>query len=169
MESEEHGRAVQNAGLARSFALARSAAVTHADATKGGLLVRYVTHQFAHTETLDKARRWLVQAGFEPSRIQVQMHGMPRLAVAVGPGEFAEVEMLIDAAEVSDPDGFPSLMELARREHVYPEPDEPAEILAHPARAASFVIGWRPIDNDREISQNDTETHLREAYVERGD
>ena len=75
--------------------------------------MRYITHEFAHPETLDRARRWLVQAGFDPSRIEAHSHGVPRLAVAVEPGEAAEVAMLIDAAEASDPDGFPSFLELA--------------------------------------------------------
>jgi hypothetical protein len=131
--------------------------------------MRYVTHQFSHPETLDRARRWLVQAGFDPGRIEVHPQGTPRLAVAVKPGEAAEVEMVINAAEESDPDGFPSFWELARQHHIYPQTQEPLAYGALEPRVASFVVGWRPIDDDREIIQMTTDLHLREAYVERGE
>jgi hypothetical protein len=132
--------------------------------------VRYVTHQFAHPETLDRARRWLVQVGFDPSRIEVQHRGIPRLAVAVGPGEAAEVALLIDAAEATDPDGFPSLrMEHAPSQHVYPQYDETGLTVARQPRAASLVVGWRPIDDDREVVQLTTDSNLIEAYVGYGD
>ena len=131
--------------------------------------MRYVTHQFAHFETLDRARRWLIQVGFDPSRLEVHTGGDLRLAVAVEEGEGAEVEMLIDAAEASDPDGFPSFLELARQRHINSPPEKPDDSGAPVAHSTSFVVGWRPIDNDREVIQTDTDTHLREAYVERGD
>ena len=41
-----------------------------------GRIVRYVTHQFAHLETLERARRWLVQAGIDPGRIEARTHGI---------------------------------------------------------------------------------------------
>jgi hypothetical protein len=132
------------------------------------LIVRYVTHQFAHPETLERARRWLIQAGFDPSRIEVHVHGTPRLAVAVEPGEAAEVEMLIDAAEEGDPDGFPSYWEHARNLHVYPQEPAPPAAASLPPHSSSFVVGWRPMDDTREIIQTTTDLHLREAYIERG-
>src|SRR5437763_4395324 len=105
------------------------------DPTKGELAVRYITHQFAHPETLDRARRWLIQAGIDPSRIEAHPHGTPRLAVAVEPGEAAEVALLIDAAEAGDPDGFPSFLELARQQHIYPQVMEPHDSVAKEARS----------------------------------
>ena len=128
--------------------------------------MRYITHQFAHPETLDRARRWLIQAGIDPSRIEAHPHGTPRLAVAVQPGEAAEVALLIDAAEAGDPDGFPSFLELARQRHIYPQVIEPDDSVAKEARAASFVIGWRPIDTDREVTQATTGADLLRAYRE---
>jgi len=130
------------------------------------LVVRYITHEFAHPETLDRVRRWLVQAGFDPSRIEAHSHGVPRLAMAVEPGEAAEVAMLIDAAEASDPDGFPSFLELARQRHVYPQLEKSDDSAAAAAQSASFVIGWRPIDLDREVTQTSTEVDLQRAYRE---
>jgi hypothetical protein len=128
--------------------------------------VRYITHQFAHPETLDRARRWLIQAGIDPSRIEAHSQGIPRLAVAVEPGEAAEVALLIDAAESGDPDGFPSFLELARRRHIYPEPMESSQTLAKEPRSASFVLGWRPVDTELEVSQTSTDVELQRAYRE---
>ena len=128
--------------------------------------MRYITHEFAHPETLDRARRWLIQAGFDSSRVHAHTQGIPRLAVAVEPGEMAEVAMLIDAAESSDPDGFPSFLELARQRHIYPQPEKSDDSVAVAARSASFVIGWRPIDWDREVVQASTEVDLQRAYRE---
>ena len=88
--------------------------------------MRYITHEFAHTETLDRAQRWLIQAGFDPNRIEVHHQGIPRIAVAVEPGEAAGVELVINAAESSDPEGLPSFWDLARQHHIYPENQEPA-------------------------------------------
>jgi hypothetical protein len=131
--------------------------------------VRYISHEFAHLETLERARRWLVQAGIEPSRIEVHTDGIPRLAVAVEFGEAAEVELIIAAAESGDPDGNPSFWDLARQKHVYPEPLEPSGSAIPETRSESFVIGWRPLDSDREVTQATTEVDLQRAYREMWD
>jgi hypothetical protein len=109
----------------------------------------------------------MIQAGIDPSRIEVHAYGTPRLAVAVKPGESAEVALLIDAAESGDPDGFPSFLELARRRHIYPEVIPPQQdSVAEQARPASFVIAWRPIDTDFEMAQTTTVADLLRAYRE---
>jgi hypothetical protein len=131
--------------------------------------MRYITHQFAHLETLERARRWLIQAGIDPSRIEVHTQGIPGLGVAVLPGESAEVEMIIGAAESSDPEGNPSFWDLARQKHIYRETAEAGGKSPESEEPHSFVVGWRPIDTKREVSQVSTEMHLREGYVERGD
>jgi hypothetical protein len=131
--------------------------------------MRYISHEFAHLETLERARRWLVQAGIEPSRIEVHTDGIPRLAVAVEFGEAAEVELIIAAAESGDPDGNPSFWDLARQKHVYPEPLEPSGSAIPETRSESFVIGWRPLDSDREVTQATTEVDLQRAYREMWD
>lgn len=128
--------------------------------------MRYISHQFAHLETLDRARRWLIQNGIEPSRIEVHTDGIPRLAVAVDAGQFAEVELLISAAESSDPDGNPSFWDLARQKHIYPELPQASDSGVPEHRSESFVVGWRPLDSDREVIQATTETEieLQKAY-----
>ncbi|MGO9465133.1 MAG: hypothetical protein ACLQIB_48255 [Isosphaeraceae bacterium] len=130
--------------------------------------MRYVTHQFAHLETLERARRWLLQVGFDASRIEAHTQGIPRLAVAVEPGEAAEFELVVDAAESTDPDGNPSFWDLARQKHIYLQTGEESGEVPAASQPHTFVIGWRPIDAEREVSQTSTELNLREAYVEQG-
>jgi hypothetical protein len=131
--------------------------------------MQYITHQFAHLDTLERARRWLAQAGFDPSRIEVHPQGIPRLAVAIEPGEYAEVELVIDAAESTDPEGNPSFWDLARQKHIYLQREPASEQTSPPTDPRSFMIGWRPIDSEREVLQVSTEMRLRQGYVERGD
>ena len=82
--------------------------------------MRYVTHHFANLETLDRARRWLVQLGFAPDQIESHTDGVPRLAVMVRPEQADEVRQLINAAELTDPKGWPSFWDVAHQTHVYP-------------------------------------------------
>jgi hypothetical protein len=127
--------------------------------------VRNMTHQFAHLETLERARRWLVQAGIDPSRIEARTQGILSLAVAVEHGESAEVQRIIDAAESSDPDGNPGIWDVASQRHVYPQADtatvSPASGTHH---SESFVVGWQPEDPARDVTQTDTE--LQKEYRE---
>jgi hypothetical protein len=107
--------------------------------------MRYVTHHFAHLETLELARRWLVQLGFDPGLIETHTDGVPRIAVAVQPEESAEVELVINAAELTDPNAWPSFWDVARQDHIYPEHDAKAgELPLHHARTTA--IGWHPED-----------------------
>jgi hypothetical protein len=94
-----------------------------ANSKKKGNIVRYVIHQFAHVETLERARRWLVQSGIDRSRIEAHTQGIFSLAVAVDGGESAEVQRIFDVAESSDPDGDPGIWGLASRRRVDPRAD----------------------------------------------
>ena len=42
---------------------------------------RYVSHHFAHVETLGRAEGWLKQRGFRPEQIESHHEGAPRLTV----------------------------------------------------------------------------------------
>jgi hypothetical protein len=141
-----------------------SSQIPSVEPAKGGLLVRYITHEFAHPETLERARRWLIQAGFDASRIEAFAGGIPRLAVAVEMGETAEAALLIDAAEAGDPDGFPSFWE----HHHQPRVSVPGEIDFGAAQAVAqsgtFVIGWQPVDRNLEVTQASTEVSLQLAF-----
>jgi hypothetical protein len=128
--------------------------------------VRYVTHQFSHVETLERARRWLVQAGIDPSRIEAHTHGIPRISVAVDGAEAAEVQFVIDVAESSDPDGSPGIWDLARQYHIQRQGVDQSAGATTAAHSESFVVGWRPQDADLEITQIDTEVQLQKDFQE---
>ncbi|MCA1685115.1 MAG: hypothetical protein LC745_03855 [Planctomycetia bacterium] len=108
---------------------------------------KYVSHQFAHPETLDRAERWLRQFGIDPHHIEVHRDGVPWISVIATPEQSAEVEMIFKAAEVNDPDGWPSFWELSRMPHPHVAP--PA---ADPVTDSTFVtarpspVGWHPPD-----------------------
>jgi hypothetical protein len=113
--------------------------------------MRYVTHHFAHAETLDRARRWLVRAGFDPGRIEAHTRGILSLAVAVEAGESAEAQRIIDAAESSDPDGHPGIWVRASQWDVDPQSETgAATAVATLTESHSFVVGWHPQDADRD-------------------
>ena len=106
---------------------------------KRAIFVRNMTHQFAHIETLERARRWLIQAGIDPSRIEARTQGILSLAVAVEHGESAEVQRIIDAAESSDPDGNPGIWDVASQRHVYPQVDTATAVAGN----AAVFLGQR--------------------------
>ena len=126
----------------------------------------YVTHQFSHVETLERARRWLVQAGIDPSRIEAHTHGIPRISVAVVGSEKAEVQFVIDVAESSDPDRSPGIWDLARLQHIQRQGVEQSAGATTAAHSESFVVGWRPQDAELEITQIDTEVQLQKDFQE---
>ena len=105
----------------------------------------YVTHHFAHVETLERAEKWLHQRGFRTDQIEVHRAGVPWLSVFCSPERSAEAAMIFKAAETGDPDGWPSLWEISQmpHRHVDPAADVTAsEVLT--ARPTS--IGWHPAD-----------------------
>lgn len=126
--------------------------------------MRYMTHTFAHLETLERARRWLSQAGIDPSRIEARTHGICTLAVAVEPGESAEVQHIIDAAEFSDPDGNPSIWDAGAHRYVSSQAEKSPAAVEKATHSESFVVGWQPEDLAHEVTQTDTE--LQKLYRE---
>ncbi len=132
--------------------------------------MRYVTHQFAHVETLARARRWLVLAGIDPGRIEAHTRGIFRLAVGVAAGESAEVQRVIDVVESSDPDGHPGFWEMASRQrHVDPEANAAANTDGTATTSHSFLVGWHPQDADRELVHSDTGVGRLKRYQEERD
>lgn len=105
----------------------------------------YVTHQFAHLETLDRAERWLLQIGFQPGQIEVHREGIPWIAVHASSESIGEAEQIFDVAELTDPEGWPSFWELSKVPHPHFEPTpesatESTVLTAHPS-----PIGWHPL------------------------
>ena len=128
--------------------------------------MHYLTHQFAHPETLARARRWLINAGITPDRMQVRYYGIPNLAVAAEPGEVDGIEMVIRAAEINDPDGAPGFWDLAKVHATGPEMPEEVTARDEMARHNSFELAWHPVDSawDTEVTTN--EVALQKAYRE---
>ena len=119
--------------------------------------MRYVTHQFTHVETLERARQWLVRAGIDPGRIVAHTNGVLSLAVAVEAGQAAEVQCVIDVAESSDPDGHPSFWELASQRHAYRRADAAA------GTAAAFALVRGRLASSGRRSRSEPNRHRRSA------
>lgn len=145
---------------------------------EGGLIVRYITHEFAHPETLDRAHRWLIQTGMDPSRIEVSHQGVPRLAVLATTGEAAVVELVVGAAVTSDAEGLPGFWGHGphhRKDVHAPARPAPAPAPSAASRAGrhgdSFMVRWQPIDLELEVARASTasDVDLRRALVERWD
>jgi hypothetical protein len=130
--------------------------------------VRYITHQFAHAETLDRAQRWLIHAGISPDRMQARHHGVPILAVAAEPGQVDGIEMVIDAAELTDPDGAPGFWQVARVEPTSTAIRDGTSSPEVRQREASFVLTWHPVDT---IADEEVRSHIEQlkALLERWD
>lgn len=127
--------------------------------------MRYLTYPFAHSETLDRARRWLIDAGVAPDRIRVHHHGVPMLIVAAEAAEVDGLKMVIRAADASDPDGLPGLWDLARIHHNDPHLADEAAIPITPARSASFPLAWEAVDSARDENML-SQVELQRAYRE---
>ena len=125
----------------------------------------FVTREFVQIETLERAKRWLIEVGFHPSRIELHTHGTPRITVTVEAGQAAEVEQILDAVASSDPAGSPSFWDHSK--HPF-DPKQGTPVPADPSllKSETFDIGWRPIDPERDVSQISTETEKQKAYRE---
>jgi hypothetical protein len=129
--------------------------------------MHYLTHQFAHPETLARARRWLINAGITPDRMQVRYHGIPNLAVATEPGEVDGIEMVIRAAEMNDPDGLPGFWDLAKVHAdgpAVPEEKTSGDVAAH---HNSFELAWHPVDRSWDTGVSTNEVDLQRTYRDR--
>ncbi len=113
----------------------------------------YVTHHFAHVETLDRAARWLLQIGFQPGQIEIHREGRPWIAVHASSDRTGAAEQIFDVAELADPEGWPSFWELSRLPHPHfePTPEHATESTVLTARPSA--IGWHP--PDRATAQQD--------------
>lgn len=130
--------------------------------------MRYLTHQFAHLETLQRARRWLVHAGFDPCQIEAVHEGIPRIAVRVRPGEASAVEQIISVAEMTDPEGLPSFWELARQPHIHSRVGfEGAGVEVQPIESRTFLVGYHLSVEQPQMETSNTAALMRETYRER--
>jgi hypothetical protein len=131
-------------------------------------MMRYLTHEFAHPETLERARRWLVHAGFDSSQIEAMTDGIPRLAVRVRAGEVFAAEQIIGVAELTDPDGLPSFWDLARQRHVRSRVGGEHPAASVPSgESRTFVVGYRVPDDRPELGASSIAVAMRDAYMGR--
>ena len=108
--------------------------------------MRYLTHQFAHSETLDRARRWLIHAGISPDRMEVHRSSVPRLAVTAEAAEVQSIEMIIRIAEMNDPDGLPGFWDLARLDPGAAGAVAETATPLPPVTPATFALAWHAVD-----------------------
>jgi hypothetical protein len=113
----------------------------------------YYTHHFAHRETLRRACEWLGRMGFHPEEIGKYDGGIPRLALSVEYARLGEVELLINAVERSDPEGWPSFWDEAMRTGPFPGSPRAEERADATTRGVSEV-GWHPLDPPRSPRPN---------------
>jgi len=119
-------------------------------------MAHYVTHHFAHCETLDRAERWLLMRGFRPSQIETHREGVPRISVLVSAGQSFEADMIFRAAEANDPDGWPSLWEAARMPHPHHPVPGPEDVTATVVVTTKPTpVSWHPTEAE-DAAGNDT-------------
>ena len=130
----------------------------------------YVTREFAHLETLERAKRWLIEVGFHPSRIEVHTHGTPRITVSVEAGQADEVERILDAVAIERSRREARASGTTAQHHARPEASASRRRPTPDAlQSESFDIGWRPLDPDRDVTQISTEIEKQKAYREERD
>jgi hypothetical protein len=128
----------------------------------------YVTHYFAHEETLERAERWLLQTGFTPGQIETHREGVLWISVLTEPGGEVGAQMVFNAAERLDPSGWPSFWELARVPHAHVEAAPVmTDVAALPLAPQHIPIGWNPPDvlilPDRDEDEEFLDTAVRFA------
>jgi hypothetical protein len=101
------------------------------------------THRFYSVQTLVRAQAWLGQIGIPADHIEVSSTGLPSMTVQTEFSRLPEVELVINAAEMTDPEGWPpwdtsghfDVIQIAAAPP--PAPEE---------RLHTTPIGWHPID-----------------------
>lgn len=122
---------------------------------------QYVTHHFAHADTLARAERWLLQLGFKPGQIESHTEGIPWLSVLVAPERGEEARTVFSAAELTDPGGWPSFWELARMPHPHvPEGSVRHDVQPQPQTAGRSPIGWHPASDEGPASHRGEEDYF---------
>jgi hypothetical protein len=79
----------------------------------------WLTHRFGSVETLERARYWLTQHGFEVARSDFAEHDETRLSMSLDLSEVSAALALIDSIERTDSRGWPGLFELPTTLHLH--------------------------------------------------
>ena len=76
--------------------------------------------------------------------------------------------MIIDAAELTDPQGLPSFWDLARQKHIHAAAAPPPELSPTEAeQSRTFVVTYHVPDEHIGLGSSVEAAQLREAYQER--
>jgi hypothetical protein len=78
-----------------------------------------LTHRFGSVETLDRARYWLTRLGFKVAPSNFPGHDETRLAMILDLSMIPAALALIDSFELSDPHGWPGILDQNRILHVH--------------------------------------------------
>jgi hypothetical protein len=92
--------------------------------------------------------------------------GIPRIAVLLAPGQAAEAGLIIDAAELADPEGPPSFWDLARQPHVYHDHHTEAEPIPEDLESKTFVVGYHVTDDRSDLVTSVTAIEMRDAFLD---
>lgn len=107
----------------------------------------FVSHEFANRETLKRVEEWLLRLGFPREDVQVDDGDEPRVAVSTRLADAARVQFIINAIESADPEGNPSLWDLALKPHPHNQPHGTAR--KEPGSSTrGNAIGWHPASDD---------------------
>jgi hypothetical protein len=98
------------------------------------------THRFHSVQTMARAQEWLGQIGIPADHIEVCSTGLPSMTVQTDFARLPAVEMIINAAEMTDPEGWPSWGASGHFEIAVAPPPAVEE------RLHTTPIGWHPID-----------------------
>ena len=115
----------------------------------------YVTHHFAHLDTLDRAYRWLLQIGFDPARIESHREGVPWISLRLSREERGEAEMIFEAAELTDPQGWPSFWDLAKVPYPHFESTPESAAASTVVHTGPSPVGWHPADRAADHGRTD--------------
>ena len=84
--------------------------------------------------------------GFDPGEIEVNTEGVPRVSVLTSSRQsVSTANRIFEAAEVTDPEGWPSFWELSHRPFVHQEIVQ-AGVAPAPSRVRATPVGWHPED-----------------------
>jgi hypothetical protein len=106
----------------------------------------YITHTFAHPETRSRAYSWLTHLGFHPRQIDAPDASLHRLMIPVERDSLAAAQMLINAVESADADGFPSVWDKAGPHFSVPSHLDDLKAPTQDSKPQSSAIGWHPLD-----------------------
>ena len=79
------------------------------------MTTQYLTHRFSRPETLERARYWLSQLGFDPALMEVGAGPDHRLSLPVAREMVATVKRILDAMDHGEHCGWHESAELVRQ------------------------------------------------------